>query len=72
MTTLLTLKQVIERTTLSKATIYRLIKKGVFPEGKKLIPNSDKVVRWSKEEVDNWIEQSYNLQYLCKIEKKGA
>ena len=36
MTTLLTLKQVIERTTLSKATIYRLIKKGVFPEGKKL------------------------------------
>ena len=61
MTTLFTIKQVIERTTLSKATIYRLIKKGLFPRGKKLIPDSDKIVRWSKEEVDNWIEQSYNL-----------
>ena len=61
MTTLLTLKQVIEKTTLSKATIYRLIKKGVFPRGKKLIPDCDKIVRWSKEEVDNWIKQSYNL-----------
>ena len=61
MTTLLTLKQVIEKTTLSKATIYRLIKKGVFPKGKKLIPDCDKVVRWSKEEADNWIEQSYEM-----------
>lgn len=59
--TLLTLKQVIERTTLSKATIYRLIKKGVFPKGKKLIPDCQRIVRWSATEVDSWIEQSYNL-----------
>lgn len=61
MTTLLTLKQVIEKTTLSKPTIYRLIKKGVFPKGKKLIPDCDKIVRWNKEEVDNWIEKSCEM-----------
>ena len=61
MTTLLTLKQVIEKTTLSKATIYRLIKKGLFPRGKKLIPDCERIVRWNAEEVDNWIEKSYNL-----------
>jgi len=60
MTTLLTIKQVIERTTLSKATIYRLIKKGAFPRGKKLIPDCERIVRWESTEVDNWIEKSYN------------
>lgn len=61
MTTLLTLKQVIERTTLSKATIYRLIKKGLFPKGKKPIPDCQRIVRWSNEDVEQWIEKSYNL-----------
>ena len=61
MTTLLTLKQVIEKTTLSKATIYRLIKKGVFPKGKKIIPDCDRIVRWSATEIDNWIEKSYEM-----------
>lgn len=61
MTTLLTLKQVIERTTLSKATIYRLIKKGLFPEGRKPIPDCQRIVRWNATEIEQWIEKSYEL-----------
>lgn len=41
------------KTTLSKSTIYRLIKSSDFPQPKKL---SVRAVAWIESEVDEWIE----------------
>ena len=47
------LPEVIELTTFSSATIYRLIDKGEFPKQIKL---SERSSVWSLEEVYSWIE----------------
>jgi len=49
---LLRIKQVIEITTLSRSTIYRLIAKGEFPKGKNL---SSRTVVWDELDIMNWI-----------------
>ena len=51
---LIKLPKVKELTTFSSATIYRLIKKGEFPEQIKLTERSS---AWSLEEIYNWIDQ---------------
>ena len=51
---LIKIKTVEEMTTLSRATIYRLMKKKTFPEGK-MITNNRRV--WVREEVEFWIAQ---------------
>ena len=48
------LPEVIELTTFSSATIYRLIDKGEFPKQIKLTERSS---AWSIEEVYSWIEE---------------
>lgn len=50
---LIKLNQVILKTTLSKSTIYRLIKTADFPQPKKL---SVRAVAWIESEVDEWIK----------------
>lgn len=50
---LLTLKEVIAIVGLSKATIYRMINKGEFPDSKKL---GARTVRWENVEIQNWID----------------
>lgn len=50
---LLRLKEVIERTGLSKNTIYDWIRKGAFPAQIELGGRS---VAWSEAEVDTWIQ----------------
>lgn len=50
---LIKLRQVMAKTTLSKSTIYRLIKSSDFPQPKKL---SVRAVAWVESEVDEWIE----------------
>jgi len=47
------LPAVRELTTLSSATIYRLISKGEFPKQIKLAERSS---GWLKSEVDDWLE----------------
>lgn len=50
---LLTLEQVIERTTLSKSEIYRRMADGEFPKSYRL--GKSRVV-WSANEIGEWID----------------
>lgn len=56
---LIKLRQVMAKTTLSKSTIYRLIKSSDFPQPKKL---SVRAVAWLEEEIDEWI---VNRKEVC-------
>ena len=49
---LLRLKEVIERTALSRSTIYRLMRDGSFPEPLKIGPRA---VRWRESETEAWV-----------------
>ncbi|OOS00406.1 hypothetical protein B0186_06065 [Canicola haemoglobinophilus] len=51
---LIKLNQVMLKTTLSKSTIYRLIKTADFPKPKKL---SLRAVAWLESEIDEWIKE---------------
>ena len=48
------LPKVKEITSLSNATIYRLIQQGAFPKQIKL---SERTVVWNMDEIDNWLEE---------------
>ena len=50
---------VLEMTTLSTATIYRLMKKGQFP---KQIMVSERSARWSESEVLEYINEKLQLR----------
>ena len=50
----LRLKQVVEMTSLSISTIYRLIKKGKFPRQRKIAERS---TRWVESEVLDYIKK---------------
>ena len=53
------LKKVIELTSLSSATIYRLVKKGEFPKQLKLAERSS---GWLLEEINDWLESKSTLR----------
>lgn len=57
MTRFLTVKQVSKMTTLSISTIYRMIKKGTFPQGVML---SDGRRGWALTEIEEWLTQRNN------------
>ena len=59
MTRVIKLAQVIEITSLSSATIYRLIKTGQFPKQLKLAQRSS---GWLLEEINNWLESKSLLR----------
>jgi len=50
---LLTIKEVQERVTWSRATIYRHMSAGTFPIAKRLSAGS---VRWEHNTIERWIE----------------
>ncbi|HFW3711728.1 TPA: helix-turn-helix transcriptional regulator [Salmonella enterica subsp. enterica serovar 6,7:y:-] len=50
---LLELHDVIRRTSLSRATIYRKISKGQFPKQRQI---SERRVAWHEDDIDKWIE----------------
>ena len=56
---LIKLDKVIEITTLSVPTIYRLMKKGQFP---KQIMVSERSARWSESEVLEYINEKLQLR----------
>ena len=50
----LELRDVIKTTSLSKATIYRMMRNGEFPKQRKI---SMRRVAWLKEDVTDWVEK---------------
>ncbi|QEH81149.1 AlpA family phage regulatory protein [Sphingomonas sp. C8-2] len=50
---LLTITDIIERTKKDRATIYRWIKRGIFPAGRLTGPNSR---AWTRREYRDWLE----------------
>ena len=55
----LRIKEVVEKTTLSRTTIYRRIAEGSFPAPKRL---SHRVSVWSMAAVDQWMEAAVGNQ----------
>ena len=53
------LPRVREITSLSNATIYRLIKQGAFPKQIKL---SERTVVWNMDEIDNWLQEKMDIR----------
>lgn len=51
---LLKLKEVEQRTSLGKSTIYRRIKEGTFPPPRRI---GDTMSRWNSLDIERWIEQ---------------
>ena len=49
--------EVMHRTGLSKATIYRLMDRGLFPLRRPLCSGA---VGWSEEEVEAWIDERFS------------
>lgn len=54
---LMNLKEVTERCTISRTQVWRLVRKGDFPQPVKL---SDKRIAFVPEEVEAWIEERIN------------
>ncbi|MCW8331947.1 AlpA family transcriptional regulator [Photobacterium sp. SDRW27] len=56
---LITLREVIALTGLSRSTIYKYINENRFPQQ---IPVGDRAVRWDEEEVQSWINSKIKLR----------
>lgn len=56
---LISLKDVVARTALSKSTIYQLIKDGAFP---KQVNNGSRRVAWVAHEIDSWVSERINAR----------
>ncbi len=52
-------KQVINRTSLSGTSIWRLIQKDEFPRSYKIGPNR---VAWLKSDIDGWIAEKVDTE----------
>jgi prophage regulatory protein len=53
MAELLTIEEVMERTTLGRSTIYANINAGTFPKPMKI---SKRKIRWTTEDINSWIQ----------------
>jgi prophage regulatory protein len=56
---LVRLSTVLEMTTLSTATIYRLMKKGQFPRQIKI---SERSTRWVLDEIFQWMDGNFKAR----------
>jgi len=66
---LLTLAQVIEKTTIGRSRIYSLMTDGKFPMP---IKTGDRRVAWLESDVDQWIIDAFQNQLGRKIESAAA
>ena len=64
---LIKLPQVMQITTLSRATVYRLIAKGEFPKQIKL---SERASAWIEHEVLEWLDNRINNRVLSANQQK--
>jgi len=51
------MRELVDLIKISKSTIYRKIKAGIFPQGIKL---SDRIIVWNTNEIDQWIYRNTN------------
>lgn len=58
----LRIKHVMEKTGLSRSSIYALCKKGEFP---KQAPLGRKIVGWLEEEIDQWLRTRFSARNAC-------
>jgi prophage regulatory protein len=58
----LRLRQVVERTGLSKTQIYRLMQRGQFPAPARL---SERVVAWDEAALNNWLSERFSAAGAC-------
>ncbi|MEG3759287.1 AlpA family transcriptional regulator [Pseudoalteromonas carrageenovora] len=56
---LIKLKEVIEKTSLGRSTIYEFMSRGTFP---KQVSLGAKSVAWLESEVDDWIMERIDLR----------
>lgn len=54
---LLTIKEVVQITSMGKTTIYRKIRNGEFPKSRNL---GGSLVRWSNNEIQSWIKSFFD------------
>jgi len=66
-TKLIKLPEVIEITTLSRASIYRLIADGEFPKQVKL---STRACAWVEQDVLNWLNNRVNSRHSSANQQK--
>lgn len=55
---ILRLPEVIRRTGFKRTSIYRMIKKGEFPNSRKIGPRAK---GWDSFEIDNWIKERLEI-----------
>jgi len=58
--------EVLERTSYSRAQIYRLMKSGEFPSAYRL---SKSRVAWKESEVDAWVEERQSIFLVPQLDK---
>ncbi|CAH7428859.1 Transcriptional regulator [Vibrio chagasii] len=58
--------EVLERTSYSRAQIYRLMKSGEFPSAYRLSKNR---VAWKESEVDAWVEERQSIFLVPQLDK---
>ncbi|WP_433587708.1 helix-turn-helix transcriptional regulator [Providencia alcalifaciens] len=51
------INEVLQRTGLSRATIYRLMKADTFPKNKKLTGDAGRAKGWFESEINFWISR---------------
>ena len=54
MTKLMRLGEVLETVQVSRTTLYRLIRNGVFPSP--IRPSSNRMIAWRDTDIEKWIE----------------
>ena len=66
---LLTIKEVTEICGISRSTIHRLMKRGLFPLPVRVSPRA---VRWRKSDIDRWLATRPDVTILGPINTRKA
>lgn len=64
---LLRFKEVLSKIGLSRTSLWRLERKGLFPKRRAIGPNS---VAWIEKEIDNWIQSQPTVIQSQKTRKE--
>lgn len=65
----LRLSEVLDRTGLSKTTLYSLMRQYRFPQS---IPISDRSVAWSEEDVDAWLQEKMQMRDVNRTNQASS
>lgn len=58
---LIRLRAVLQRTGLSRSSVYSLVKRGEFP--RQIQPSGIRVALWDSSQVDAWVRNQINKDY---------